>query len=123
MTATHQRNRGFAFRSFMVEHQYKVMLASLLVGFVWVGIYHFLVSSWFLSRLSVLMAIISFVPAGLVLLVHLREFWPFMWWDESNVVLTTRRPPKLEKVELIVMTALWVVIFGFVVVVIFVLSR
>ena len=123
MTTVHQRNRGFAFRSFMVEHQYKVMLVSLLVGLGWVEIYRLLASSWFLARLSVLMAIISFVPAGLVVLVHFREFGPFFWWNKSNVVLTTRRSRKSEKVEFIVMAALWTVIFGFVIVVIFVLSR
>jgi hypothetical protein len=123
MTATNQRKHGFAFRSFIVEHQYKVMFISLLVGFAWVGIYCLAASSWFLSRVSLLMAIISFVPAGLVLLVHGREFGPFLWWDRSNVVLTTRRSPKLEKVELVIMAALWTVILGFVIVTIFVLSR
>ncbi len=107
----------------MVKHQYKVMSVSLVVGFMWIGIYHLLATSWFLSRLSLLLAIISFVPAGLVLLVHGREFGPFLWWDKSNVVLTTRRPPKLERVEFTVMAVLWAVIFVFVVVVIFVLSR
>ena len=42
-----------------------------------------------------------------------------MWWDRSNVVLTTRRPRKLEKAEFAVMAVLWVAIFVFVVVVIF----
>lgn len=107
----------------MVKHQYKVMLVSLVVGFMWVGIYHLLATSWFFSRLSLLLAIISFVPAGLVLLVHGRAFGRFFWWDKSNVVLTTRRPRKLEKVEFTVMAVLWAVIFVFVVVVIFVLSR
>ena len=77
----------------MVEHQYKVMVVSIVVGLVWIGVYHLLVSWWFLSRLSLLMAIISFVPAALVVLIHAREFGPFLWWDKSNVVLTTRRPP------------------------------
>jgi len=107
----------------MVKHQYKVMSVSLVVGFMWVGIYHLLVTSWFLSRLSLLLAIISFVPAGLVLLVHGRAFGRFLWWDKSNVVLTTRRPRKLERVEFIVMAVLWAVIFVIVVVVIFVLSQ
>jgi len=120
MTAIHQR---FDFRTFMVKHQYRVMSVSLLVGFTWVGIYRLLAPSWFFSRLSLLLAIISFVPAGLVLLVHSREFGPFLWWDKSNVVLTTRRPRKLEKAELAVMAVLWAVIFVSVVVVIFVLSR
>ncbi len=123
MTAIPPRNQRFGFRAFMVKHQYKVMSVSLVVGFMWVGIYHLLVTSWFLSRLSLLLAIISFVPAGLVLLVHGRAFGRFLWWDKSNVVLTTRRPRKLERVEFIVMAVLWAVIFVFVVVVIFVLSQ
>ena len=111
------------FGPFMVEHQYKVLFISLLVGSVWVGIYRLLVASWFLARLSLLMAIVSFVPTGLVALVHLREVGPFLWWDKSNVVLTTRRPTRLEKIELVVMASLWAVIFGFVILTIFVLSR
>jgi len=107
----------------MVKHQYKVMSVSLVVGFVWVGIHHLLATSWFVSRLSLLLAIISFVPAGLVLLIHGREFGPFLWWDKSNVVLTTRRPRKLERVEFAVMAVLWAAIFVFVAVVVFVLSR
>ena len=58
---------------------------------MWVGIYHLLAASWFLSRLSLLPAIISFVPAVLVLLAHVREYGPFLVWDRSSVVLTTRR--------------------------------
>ena len=123
MTTIHQRNQPFGFRTFMVKHQYKVMSVSLVVGFMWIGIYHLLATSWFFSRLSLLLAIISFVPAGLVLLVHGRAVGRFFWWDRSNVVLTTRRPRKLERVEFIVMAFLWTVIFVFIVVVIFVLSQ
>jgi len=123
MTAIHPQNQRFGFRAFMVKHQYKVMLVSVVVGTMWVGIHHLLASSWFFSRLSLLLAIISFAPAGLVVLVHGREFGPFLWWDRSNAVLTTRRPQKLEKVEFTVMAVLWAVIFVFVVVVIFFLSR
>lgn len=123
MTVIHPQNERFDFRTFMVKHHYKVMLVSLVVGIVWVGIYHLLASSWFFSRLSLLLAIISFVPAGLIVLVHGREFGTFLWWDRSNVVLTTRRSRKLERFEFTVMTFLWAVIFVFVVVVIFVLSR
>ncbi len=123
MTAIYQRSQPLGFRAFMVKHQYKVMLVSLVVGFAWIGIYQLLASSWFFSRLSLLLAIISFAPAGLVLLVHGRSFGRFFWWDKSNVVLTTRRPPRLEKVEFTVMAVLWAVIFVFVVIVIFVLSR
>lgn len=107
----------------MLKHQYKVMSASLVIGFMWVGIHQVLARSWFLSRLSSLLAIVSFVPAGLVVLIHGREFGHFFWWDRSNVVLTTRRPRKLEKVEFAVIAVLWTAIFVFVVVVIFVLSR
>ena len=103
----------------MVKHQYKVMLVSLAVGFMWVGIHHLVAASWFFSGLSLLLAVVSFVPAGLVVLVHGREFGPFFWWDRSNVVLTTRRPRRLEKVEFAVMVVLWAAIFVFVVVVIF----
>jgi hypothetical protein len=107
----------------MLKYQYWAMLASLLTGFVWICIYHLVAASWFFSRLSILLAIISFIPAAIVTLVHGRELGPFLWWDKSNVVLTTRRSPKLEKVELIVMAAFWTVIFGFVVVIIFFFSR
>ena len=78
MTTNDPQNRGLGFRPFMVKHQYKVMSVSLVVGFVWLGIYHLLATSWFFSRLSLLLAILSFVPAGLVLLVHGREFGPFL---------------------------------------------
>jgi hypothetical protein len=103
----------------MVKHQYKVMFASIVMGLIWVGLYHLLASSWFFSRLSLLLAIISFVPAGLVVLVHGRELGPFVWWDRSNVVLTTRRPRKLERLELRMMAVLWAAIFLAVIVVIF----
>jgi len=107
----------------MVKHQYKVMFVSVCVGLAWVGIYHLAATSSFFSRLSLLIAIICFVPAGIVVLIHGREFGPFLWWDRSNRVLTVRRSPKLEKAELILMAILWSLIFVFVVVVIFFLSR
>jgi hypothetical protein len=119
MTAIYQR---FGFRTFMLKHQYKVLAVSLAVGFIWVGIYRLFATSWFFSRLSLLLAIMSFVPAGLVLLVHMREAGAFMWWDNSNVVLTARRSRKLEKVELTVVGVLWAVIFAFLVFVIFVVN-
>jgi len=100
-----------------------VMLVSLVAGLVWVGIHRLLSASWFLSRLSLFIAIISLVPAGLVVLVHGREFGPFLWWDKSNVVLTTRRAHKVEKVEFILMAGLWTIIFVFLIVALFVLSR
>jgi hypothetical protein len=103
----------------MLKHQYKMLAISLAVGFLWVGIHQLFLASWFFSRLSILLAVISFVPAALVFIVHYREYGPFRAWDSSNVVLTTRRSPKLEKVELIVMAVLWTVIFIFVVIVIF----
>jgi hypothetical protein len=123
MTSIHQQNQRFDFRSVMVRHQYKVMSVSLVIGFLWVGTYHLLAKSWLFSRLSILLAIVSFVPAWLVVLVHGREFGRFFWWDKSNVVLTTRRSPKVERAEFIVMSVLWTVIFCFVIAVIFVLSR
>lgn len=123
MTEVHQQNGRFDFRAFMLKHQYKVMFVSVVSGFTWVGIHHLLVGSWFFSRLSLLLAIISFVPAGLVVLIHGREFGPFLWWDRSNVVLTTRRPRRLEKAEFVVMAVLWAAILVFVVAVIFVFSR
>jgi hypothetical protein len=107
------------FRALMIKHQYKVMAASIVLGLMWVEAYRLLAASWFLSRVSLLLAIISFVPAGLVFLIHGREFGTFLWWDRSNVVLTTRRPRKLEKAEFKLMIVLWSVIFVVVVIVIF----
>jgi hypothetical protein len=123
MTVIHQQNERFGFRVFMAKHQYKVMALSVCFGLAWVGIYHLFAKSWFFSRLSLLIAIICFVPSGIVVLIHGREFGPFLWWDRSNRVLTTRRPPKVEKAEFILMAILWSIIFVFVVVVIFFLSR
>jgi hypothetical protein len=122
MTAVQPQNQRFGFRTFMLKHQYKVMFVSLVVGFLWVGIHHVLAASWFFSRLSSLLAIIGFVPAGLVVLIHGRAFGHFLWRGTSDVVLTTRRPRKLEGVEFVVMAVLWAAIFLFVVVVIL-LSR
>jgi len=119
MTEPYQRAHPLGFRAFMVRHQYKLMFASIVMGLIWVGVYHLLVASWFFSRLSLLLAIISFVPAGLVVLVHGRELGPFLWWDRSNVVLTTRRPRKLERLEITVMAVLWGAIFVAVIVVVF----
>jgi hypothetical protein len=125
MTTIHEGNHRFDLRSFMVKHQYKVMLVSLVVGLMWVGICRLLAASWFLSRLSLLFALISFVPAGLVILVHGRALgpYPFMWWDRSDDVLTTRRSRKVEKAEIILMAGLWTIIFGVVVFIIFVAVR
>jgi hypothetical protein len=109
----------FSSRAFMVKHQYTAMLLSLVVGFIWIGVYRLLAQSWFLSRLSILLAVISFVPAGLVFLAHFRELGPFWWRDNSNVVLTTRRSPRLERAEITLMAVLWAIIFVFVVIAIF----
>jgi hypothetical protein len=84
VTAIHQRNQLSAFLDFMVRHQYKVMCVSTVVGFAWIGIYRLLATPWFFSRLSLLLAIISFVPARLVVLAHGRELGPFMWWDKEQ---------------------------------------
>jgi hypothetical protein len=107
----------------MLDHQYKVLAASVCLGLAWSGIYRLVPTSWILSRLILLIAIICFVPAGLVVLIHGRESGPFLWWDRSNVVLTTRRSPKMEKAELVLMAVLWSIIFVFAVAVIFFLSR
>jgi hypothetical protein len=106
----------------MIKHQYKVMCVSLAFGIVLIKLYRLLVTSWFFSRLSLLLAIISFVPAGLVALAHLRELGPFMWWDNSNVVLTTRGSPKAEKIELVVLGVLASVILIFVIFAVFAFS-
>src|SRR5438270_1690560 len=76
-----------SFRSFMLKHQYMVLFVSLVTGFLWIEIYRWLAGSWFLSRLSLLFAVISFAPAGLVFLIHGREGVPFLWWSRSNEVL------------------------------------
>lgn len=107
----------------MIEHQYKVLFVSMIVGMIWVGVYYLFENSWFFSRLTLLFAIISFVPASLVVLIHGREAGPFLWWDRSNRVLTTRRSPRVEKIELIVMTVLWTAIFLLVVFVVFFARR
>jgi hypothetical protein len=123
MGRTRQTGDKFSSRRFMLEQQYKVLPVSILMGCIWLGVQHELRRFWFLSRLSLMIAIISFVPAALVVLVHGRSFGPFFWWDKSNVVLTTRRSPKVEKIELIVMSVLWTVIFGFIAIAIFFLSQ
>lgn len=103
----------------MLKHQYKVMAVSICVGLAWTGIYHLAARSWFFSRVSILIAIICFVPAGIVVVIHGREFGPFLYWDRSNIVLITRRSRKLERTELILMGVLWSIILVFVVLVIF----
>ena len=96
----------------MLKHQYRVLFVSLAVGVAWIEIYRWLAGSWF-SRLSLLFAIISFVPAGLVFLIHGREAGPFLWWSRSNVVLTTRRSPGIERLEIKVLAILWaIVLYG-----------
>jgi hypothetical protein len=122
VTAIHQRSHLSAFLSYMVKHQYKIMFVSLAVGMLLIGIYRLLVTSWFFSRLSLLLAIISFVPAGLVVLAHFRELGPFMWLDKSDVVLKTRRSPKVERIELVVLGVLAAIVLVFVTIVVFVLS-
>jgi hypothetical protein len=119
MTETKPRTAGLALGASCSSISTKVLPVSVVVGLVWIAIYRLLVTSWFFSRLSLLLAIMSFVPAALVFLIHGRELGPFLWWDKSNVVLTTRQRPKVEKFELVIMTALWAIIFVFVVVAIF----
>jgi hypothetical protein len=91
----------------MLKHQYEVTPVSFAVGLLWIGVSYLLGNHWFFSRLSLLLAILGFVPAGLVVLTHFRELGPFMWWDSSNRVLTTQRSPGVEKIELATMTVLW----------------
>lgn len=98
------------------------MCVSIIVGFAWIGIHRLLITSWFFSRLSLLLAIISFVPAGLVVLAHGRELGPFLWWDKSNVVLTTRRSPKIERTELFVLGVLASIVLVFIIIVVFAFS-
>jgi hypothetical protein len=120
----HDPLRGF--RSFAVRHQYKVMSVSFAVGCIFIVAHRLFSFSWFFSRLTLLFAIIGFVPAGCVLLVHLRERFFIGWylsWDKSNVVWTTRRSPKVEKIELIVLGVLGSIILVFLIIVIFFLSR
>jgi hypothetical protein len=95
----------------------------LVVGILLIRIYRLLVTSWFFSRLSLLLAIIRFAPAGLVVLAHFRALGGLWWWDKSDVVWTTRRSRKVEKVELVVMSVLWSLIFIFVIVLIFALIQ
>jgi hypothetical protein len=57
----------------MIQHQYKILFISAVIGLMWVGVNHLVATSWFFSRLSLLLAIISFVPAGLVILAHGRS--------------------------------------------------
>jgi hypothetical protein len=56
----------------MLEHQYKVMWASLAVGMVFVCIYNFLNLWLVLSRVVLALAVITLIPAGLVVLAHMR---------------------------------------------------
>jgi hypothetical protein len=95
------------------------MCLSVVGGVALIRIYRLLAASWFFSRLTLLLAIVSFVPAGLVVLAHLREAGPFMWWDESNVVLETRRSPKTERIELVVLGVLASVVLVFVILAVF----
>lgn len=110
--------RGF--RAFMVKNQYKVLCASLAVGFVSLGLFRLLTAYWFLDRLALLFAVIGFVPAGLVVLAHGREtFLGGFRWDTSNRVWATRRSPKTERMELILVIVLWSLILIAVAVAIF----
>jgi len=112
-------------RSFAVKHQYKVLSVSFAVGCIFSVAHRLFAFSWFFSRLTLLLAIIAFVPAGCVLLAHLRERFFIGWylyWDKSNVAWTTRRSPKVEKIELIVLGVLGSLIFALLIVVVFFLS-
>jgi hypothetical protein len=67
---------------------------------------------------------ITFVPAGLVLLANLREnMFGGFWQDKSDVGWTTRHALKVKKVEVVLSSVLLSIIFNFLIVLIFVLSR
>jgi len=106
----------------MVKHEYIVTCLSVAIGFAFVGLSRLLDPFWFSARITLLLAIICFVPAGLVLLAHVRQDWfGGLRWDKSNDVWTTRRSPKVERVEIVVMSLLWSLIL--IALVILVLSR
>jgi len=116
-----------AFRRFMARNQYTILPASVALGLLLALVYRLLSLPWFLSRLLLLFTIITFVPAGLVVLAHVRErFGPLGWylaWEDSDAAWTTRRSRPVERIEIIVMSVLWSLIFLFVIAVLFVLSR
>lgn len=115
-----QFKRG-GLRPFILEYQYHVMFASLVIGFICVGAYIVFEPHWFLSRLILLLTILVFAPAAVVVLAHLREtlIGGFLYWDPSNRLWTKRRSSKTEKIEVMVLTALWSLIFLFVIYVVF----
>lgn len=87
------------------------MFVSLAIGFAFGWIYNHLNVSWIFSRTLLALTVIAFVPAGLVVLAHLRErlgwFGWYLSWDKSDTAWTTRRPKRLERVELVVAVTLW----------------
>ena len=119
----HSQDRLSVFLSYLIKHQYKMLCVSLLVGFLFIKLHYILIAFWFLSQLSVFFAVVAFLPALLVLLAHGREFGPFLWWDTSNIVLTTRRSRRVEKTELQLLAVLLAIVLGLVVFAIFLGSR
>lgn len=113
------KDRGL--RTFILDYQYHVMFASLAIGFICVGAYIVLEPYWFLSRLILLLTILVFLPAAIVVFAHLREtlIGHFLYWDPSNRLWTKRRSPKTEKIEVIILTVLWSLIFLLVVYAVF----
>lgn len=104
------KHRGL--RLFILDYQYHAMFASLAIGFICVGAYIVVERYWFLSRLILLLTILVFVPAAVVVFAHLREtlIGHFLYWDPSNRLWTRRRSPKTEKIEVIILTVLWLLI-------------
>ena len=100
------------FRRFMVKYQYQVMVASLAMGFIFVGAYSLLEAHWFLSRLTLLVAIVAFTPAAIVAFTHLRELGPFLYWTSSNGEWTTRRSRKTVPAQMVDATLAWSLLAG-----------
>jgi Mn2+/Fe2+ NRAMP family transporter len=106
-------------RRFMLDYQYHVMCVSLVVGFMLVGAYELMQVHWFLSRLLLLLAILGFVPAAVVIFSHSRSVGSGYYWNASNVEWTTRRSRRTEKIEVIILSVLWSLIFIFIAFVVF----
>ena len=68
MTEPYQRAHRLGFRAFMVKYQYKLMFASIVMGLIWVGVYHLLAASWFFSRLSLCLQSSALFLRGLLFL-------------------------------------------------------
>lgn len=119
MGRSFHRDKRHGFRYFMLDYQYHVMVASLVAGLICVGAYKLFEAHWFLSRFVLLLTIMAFTPAAVVVFAHSRAVGAGWYWDPSNSEWITRRSQKTEKVELILLSALWLLIFLFVIYVVF----